>query len=308
MSDAIATGASLVAVGAPPGAPAARIVITATGDELRAHREDAPWWKKRFDAEIVAIAADREHVSVLDAGGALHGIALDGSPIGSIPIGARPRSLVAAATGTLAALDAAAVHLVDEGGTRALPFEVPLAAAFDGRGRRLVVAGERRRAALIADGAVEPLPDPPEEVRALVWSKADAWIALGERSLLHLDVAERAWTTLSARETGHRLARSPRGTRLAMAMGTRHVDVVAADTMATLRGVTYPDCYQDEGALLSVTGLAFLDERRLVVGLSRGNANILDLVDGTALRIDPFPDDPQDRWVFIYDGNILVAG
>jgi hypothetical protein len=288
---------------------ASRTVVTAHAGVIEAHRGDVPAWRVELSAEVVAVAADAKHVSALDAEGVLHGLGTaDGARIGAVTLGRSPRSLSASSTGRLAVLDAGGVHLLDEAGARKLPFEAPLAASFDGAGRRLVVTGERRRAALITrKGAVDTLPEPPEEVHAIAWMGGNTWLALGERSLLRLDAGKRAWRKLSDEETGDHLALSPGGTRIAQGVAKGAVHFVAADTMELIRSMTYPDSFQDDEPL-AVTGLAFLGETEAVVGLTGGNANILDLENGTAVRLDPFPGHAHRRWVFIYDGQFLVAG
>jgi hypothetical protein len=284
------------------------LIVTASERELHAHTVDEPLWGLTWEHEIVAVAADGRRVIVLDASGRLHALRPEsGMPAGAVGTGSSPRSLAVAAGGLIAVLDAGGVYLDDS--LRKLPFELPLAAAFDGDGRRLLVTGERRRAALIVPeaGTVEPLPPPPEEVHAVAWTGKDRWIALGERSLLRFDLAARAWEVAEATQVGDHVARSPSGALLAVAVGKGSVHVVDAETLAFKTAVNYPDTYSSSEDPLAVTGLAFLDEERLVVGLTRNNANILRL-GGGAQRLDTFPGAPDDRWILIYDGDFLCAG
>ena len=52
--------------------------------------------------------------------------------------------------------------------------------------------------------------------------------------------------------------------------------------------------------------LAESDGRLLVAALDDGHANIY--AGEQALKLDEWPDEPHASWIFIYGGNILVAG
>ena len=59
---------------------------------------------------------------------------------------------------------------------------------------------------------------------------------------------------------------------------------------------------------ITVHGLAFMDDGRLVILLDEGRANIVHPDTGAALKLDPQPGDPASSWVFITGAGILMAG
>jgi hypothetical protein len=71
--------------------------------------------------------------------------------------------------------------------------------------------------------------------------------------------------------------------------------------------LAYPEAYSDPPEQsIEVTGLAYLDNERLVVTLTHGRANICTSTG--VLKVDPFDDEENARWVFVYGGAIMVAG
>lgn len=68
----------------------------------------------------------------------------------------------------------------------------------------------------------------------------------------------------------------------------------------------YPDRYQGSQEPLRVADLLVLQGRLLVV-LEHGGANLLQLGTRQANKLDPFPREQDRRWVFVWNGSILVA-
>jgi hypothetical protein len=287
--------------------------IVAVADErvVRAHAIDAPAWQWKSKGAIVAVAAAEGVIAALTKSGRL--VRLDartGKNLGAIELGSYPRSLAGSTAGAWAVLRMGGVHLVRGDEASKLPFEAPLAASFDGDGGRLLLTGERRRAAIVtvATGALDALPEPPEEVHAVAWEGGDTWLALSEKSILRLDAAARTWTHARGGSPGNHLACSPGGALVAAGLSRSGAEVLRAGSLEPVTSVSYPDTFQNTEDPLRVVGLAFLDDRQLVVGLTRGNGNILVIRPPSAMRLDPPPGQVADRWVFVYGGKILVAG
>jgi hypothetical protein len=306
LSGAWSASRSLVAVEAASG-----MIASVMGDQLLAHSADDPRWRWKAEDDIVAVAAAGGHFLALDAAGLVHTLdPATGERLAAEEVAPRPRSLCASPAGAYAVLSAGGLHLVHGDSLRLLSVTAPLAASFDGAGARLFVVGEGRRAAMVEveDGTIEAYPPPPEEVHALAWTGGSTWFGLGERSLLRFDAGERKWSVALEGAPGDHLVSAPGGARIALSKGPSSADVLDVDTLKVLANVTYPDTYQNAKEPLQIKGLAFLDDERLCVGLTRGNANLLSIGKKQALRLDPLPGQPKDRWVFIYDGAILIAG
>ncbi|EYF00516.1 Hypothetical protein CAP_0498 [Chondromyces apiculatus DSM 436] len=292
--------------------PGESIVVVADGPTVRAHRNDAPLWRNTGEAEVVALGVGDGRVAVIDAEGRLRALEVrTGAPVlgeAVVSVGAAPRSLAVSASGLWAVLTATAIWIVGVGAPAELPFEAPLAAAFDGVGRRLLVTGEQRRAALVmpAEGTVELLPEPPEEVHAVAWIEGDTWFALGQRAVLRFDAAVRAWDVVHTGMPGDALVRSPDGAHVAMVSSSR-AEVFEVAPFRAVSLVTYPASYQQEGMPLRVSGAAFLYGGVLAVGLTGGNGNLLRIGTQIAQALDLFPGMPALRWVFVFGGSILIA-
>lgn len=84
----------------------------------------------------------------------------------------------------------------------------------------------------------------------------------------------------------------------------RSVTIQRGDRIDSL---TYPDSYSggcDEE--LAVADLAITEDGIVIAALEHGGLNLLT-PDG-ALKADEFPGEPLRRWIFIYRGEILIAG
>jgi hypothetical protein len=269
---------------------------------------DAPRWRTELAAEIVGVVGVPDGFATLDVQGTLRIHAADGdSIVYEAKIAQNPRSIAASPGGAIAVLALGGVYVVERGTVTRVPFEAPIAAAFDVRGR-LLVSGERRRVALIerveGEPKLTPLPDPPDEVRALSAAPADTWLALAGATLLSFDLAR--WSKRSEGECGAFLAVSADRGRYALTTAPRHVSVQPFDAPKPELVVSYPDTYTAPEEPLSVTGLAFLENGYVVAALDHGRANLY--AGDQALKLDEWPDDPQARWVFFYGGQILMAG
>jgi hypothetical protein len=292
-----------------PTVAAAEQLILCTGNEVRAHTVDAPTWRVRLAAEVVGVAAVPGRVFALDAKGTLHTLnPMVGSVEHSIDVAPSPRSLCVSADGVVAVLAANAVHLLSDGVPRRTEFEAPITAAFDPSGTLLVV-GEHGRAALIErDGQVKPLPEPPRNMMSVAALDVGVWLGVAESGLLRFESSTRSWSMVEQGEPGTYVAVSPNRTCYAWCDSLHTASVVHLDGSKGV-WVSYPNAFSmPEEEPLDVTGVAFLDEKRVVVALGKGRANILEIDSGNALKLDPQPGDSLSRWVFTYGGKILIAG
>jgi hypothetical protein len=71
--------------------------------------------------------------------------------------------------------------------------------------------------------------------------------------------------------------------------------------------VHYSSYSAPDNAEVTVHGLAFMDDGRLVIQLDEGRGNIVEPETGSALKLDPQPGDPRSRWIFFTGAGILVA-
>ena len=282
--------------------PASRPRLAVLGDtlalakdnELRLHTVDAPIARAILDEEIVSVAASDGRIFALEISGKLHAIDPKSARVVSTRATAHaPRALV----GSPRAVAVLAQDSVEVDGRR-LPFDAPIAGAFGEDGALLVVsnAGDA-----MLDGA--PAPRAPERVHALARGPG-GWLALGERSLLSFTRAG-GWSVVRGAESGTHIACSDDGQRIAWCSAKAIASLVdgALDERSS---IAVPDRLSEPDEAVSVIGLGFLDEDRWVVAYSGARANIL-APKGVALKLDPFPGDAPSRWVFVFDGNILIA-
>ncbi|HJL19590.1 MAG TPA: hypothetical protein RMH99_28260 [Sandaracinaceae bacterium LLY-WYZ-13_1] len=304
-ADALLDGRSASRAGVAVDEPGRRIAL-ADGARVRVFRGEHPDRTHALDAPVVAVACRAGRFGALDRDGRLW-LEDDGAFSAAGPIAREPRALVAVKGGWLV-LARDGVFSFDGGEPRRLAFEGALAAAEDEAGA-VLLTGEARSAALLdADGALERVAPPPDTVHALCGVGAGAWLALDPAGVLRYERGGAGWERLQPLERpGDHLARWPGRARVAVQLGDGQVtvhDLPALDV--ALRRVTYPGGFQNDGAgEIAITGLAAHGDD-LVVGLPRGNANLLS-ADGCARRLDPFPDQPRDSWIFIYGGQILIA-
>lgn len=287
-----------------------RHVAIAVGRTLRGHDVDTPRWRQTMPAELVAVVAHPEGFASLDATGQLRvHHASDGRVTREEHVIAAPRSLAASRTGTLAVLGSDGVVVIQNGKSSAVDFGAPISAGFDDRGT-LLLTGEGRRAALVDDlyGSLvlRELPAPPDDVRAVAARADGTWLAMAGRWLCALDPRTGDWSPYAREHLGPHVAVSPDGLRHAVTSSKTSVLLGHYGSEETV-SLAYPEAYSDPSEQpIEVTGLAYLDDERLVVALTHGRANICT---GTGvLKVDPFDDEANARWIFVYGGAIMVAG
>jgi hypothetical protein len=281
------------------------LIAIATRNEVRVHAVDAPRWRTTFESEVVSVAATSQGFAVLLASGTVQGLDDAGEPRWSHAGIANPRAIVGSRRGDVAVLALSGVWLFDADHAVRGPFEAPIAAAFDDAGR-LLVMGERQRALFLERGVegaeLREVAAPPADVRALVYA-GGGWLGLAGDALVRFDGRE--WHALEGDHFGAHLAISIDGRRIAAERSTRSVWVGAPGNVGLF--TTYGSEYSAPAREpMSITGLAFLDDDRVVVALDGGRANILD--GASALKLDPFEGDPPSRWILIHAGQVLLAG
>jgi hypothetical protein len=287
-----------------------RHVAIAVGRTLRGHDVDTPKWRQTLPAELIAVVAHPEGFASLDATGQLRvHHASDGHVTREEHVIAAPRSLAASRTGTLAVLGSGGVVVIQSDKTSAVDFDAPLSASFDDRGT-LLLTGERRRAVLVdalyGSLVQHELPAPPGDVRAVAARNDGTWLALADRWLYTLDPRTGTWSPSDREHLGPHVAVSPDGLRYAVTSSKTHVLLGRYGSDETV-SLSYPEAYSEPSdQQIEVTGLAYLDNERLAVTLTHGRANICT---GTGvLKVDPFNDEKNARWVFVYNGAIMMAG
>jgi len=295
----------------PRAAACGQRLLLAVGTRLRAHTVDEPSWSVELPAEVVGVVGLPGEFASLDAAGCVRVYgAEDGALHWQTEVAPGPRSLAASTGGAIAVLARGGVWVVGPGRSVRVDFADPIAAAFDDRGA-LLITGEGKRAALVdflGDAThTRELPSPPDDVRAVAAQAGGTWLALAGSELLRFSPISGQWTPEEPGQLGPLLIASQDGTRYAVTSGARSVRVSEHGAARKPLQVSYPTTYgAPDGESLSITGLAFLGDGRVLAALDRGRGNIY--ADGGALKLDPRPGDAPSRWVFVYGGQILVAG
>jgi hypothetical protein len=278
--------------------------------DLRIHSVDAPKqvWEIN-SAGIVGVAAFGERIAALDTSGQLHEYALDGQPINVRSVIANPRSLLAVDDRWLA-IGANRVVLVDDKRTSAIEIAGALAAAADSDTGEVVIASEGRRLACWSPSDTRDLPPPIEQIVALAPLGDRKFACAGTRNLYLLDLAMPELVRLSERPRRPFLAGTGIG-RLAFcptASSVQVCDLHGTQLTNVSKGrVHYSSYSAPDNAEVTVHGLAFMDDGRLVIQLDEGRGNIVEPETGSALKLDPQPGDPRSRWIFFTGAGILVA-
>lgn len=264
---------------------------------LQLHHHDSPAWQEELDAPVTALGAARGEVLVGREDGALERYDVETKS---------PHELIRLP---------GVVRTIDARGD-------DVAVSFDGgwwwRSHGSIQQGNEQLAALVlveggvarAEGTVvrvetdggDQLVTFGEPVHALASDGGAVWIVAGhdvwrlERGVLeHVDF-----------RSGGRPAVSARGGVVAWTSSSQSVELRFRDGKRA--SVHYPREYSDGlGGTLRVADVAVGDDGVVAVALEEGGVNLL-LELGAALKADEFPREPARRWVFIYNGSILVAG
>lgn len=279
-------------------APGAGITFaTARERKLQVHVRDVPTWQRELPDPVTALAASASSIVVGDEAGRVTEYALDEGtpPVVLASLGA-PVTAVATSGDRFAALTANgwwirgadgeqqgddafdALVLAPYGPIRAAGSALTLA---DGRAIEL---GDRITAIAVDQAH-------PSVVYAvaggIVWRVDDGDVRLVGVPAFPGRLAALGGTVAYGSSAQSAAIRDDRGDR-----GDRHVQ--------------YPSSYQSGGGSLVVADLAVADDGVVLAALDHGGTNLL-LPDGSAMKADPFPGEPRLRWIFIYNGEILVA-
>jgi hypothetical protein len=267
---------------------------TARGAELQFHRRDRPAWRRTLDAPATALAAVDDTVLVGHADGRVDGhgradrieahdrlpgavrsLHALGSDLAAIYAGGwqiRRGREIRRGTDELAAL-----VLTERGDARA-------------HGTRVTVGGPSPREVELG-----------EPVLALA-TVGDRIVALAGRQVWRLD--EDGPVSLGACTRTGRPAVACRGELVAWT-GGRQLGRLSRGGAQT--SVAYPRTYSGgEEREFALADLCVLDDETVVTALEHGGANLL--VPGAAMKADEFSGEPKRRWVFVYEGQILIAG
>jgi hypothetical protein len=285
-------------------------IAVVLGDTLRFHTVDAPTAVTEHAHALVGVCAARGRFAALDTAGVLHTYASDGVLLGSRPVVDGPRS-IAALDRAWGVIGKDRVVIVEDKQTRAFEISGPLAVARD-PGGELVIACEDHRLALWTGSELRDLPPTIEQLVAVASLGERKFACLGRRQLYLLDLDNPELTSLAQRLRRPHLASIPSAGRLAGCsspawVGTEDLD--GDKVVSVPRGsVQYSSYSEPADQQVTVHGLAFMDDGRLVILLDEGRANIVTPETGAALKLDAQPGDARSRWIFISGGQILIAG
>jgi hypothetical protein len=284
-------------------------IVVALRDTLRFHSVDKPTAIRAHARPIVGVGAARGKFAALDAVGVLHVYATDGTLLGSRPVVNAPRS-IATVDRAWGVVGEDRVVLVEDSRSQTIEVSGPLAIARD-PGGEIVIACEHHRLALWTGNELRDLPPTIEQLVAVVALGERRFACLGPRQLYLLDLANPELVSLGQRLRRPHLASIPTVGRLASCNSPTWVgaeDLEGDTLVAVPRGSVQYSSYSDPAhEEVTVRGLAFMDDGRLVILLDEGRANIVTPETGAALKLDPQPDDAPSRWLFISGGQILIA-
>ncbi len=288
-----------------------RHIAMVSGRQLRGFLEDAPLWRQTTSpVELVGVVTHPDGFAVLDARGVLRvHRASDGAVVRETPVTGSPRTLAASTDGRVAVLSAAGVFVVEPARTARVPVEGATAAAFDADGS-LLVAGSAGSLRLLSWSGTSlherDLPSLPGPAGALAAQSGGAWLALVGGELRRLDPGASDWTVVPGETDVQRLVGSPDGAGHALQKRSTMVTVTHPGSSLASTSIAYPDTYSaPTQEALAVDGMAFVGPDDLVVALRGGRGNLCQ-ARGT-LKLDPFAGERSAHWVFVRDGDILVA-
>jgi hypothetical protein len=224
--------------------------------------------------------------------------------VASRPAGDNPRSLTVLPDGRFVALVEAGLAVIDGAGLtiERIDYARPIAAAADASGT-LIIAGEDKRLAEWNGTELVEIPETIEQIVAVAALANRRFLCVGQHNLFILDLAVRELEHFSKAIAN--VATSPDGTRWASQdSGSVTIGVFGEPpTDWVYYGGTYIMPSED----MRVHGLAFLDDDRVGIALDWGRGNIINVAKKQTLKLDPQPGDVIARWIFIYNGEILIA-
>ena len=271
----------------PRAAAADGTLFVASDREVSAATVDSPIWRRRFDAEVVAVAAAAGEVGVLLANGSLLRLAIASGEL--LAVGPRldaVRSLMVAwDVPRFAVLTAGGAWVTQGDRSFEVSFERPLAGALDRTGSLLWLTGLRRRAALAELPADLPpdlsqVPPPPHDCHAIT----DTGFALLPDGLYRF--FNERWRRILEAEVGMQLASNRAGSLVAWQSGDRAVSFAryAERKLSDPEVVTCPG----DGDV-AIAGLAFAEKQRVLVALTDGSAHLLSRAPGRITTLAPHP-------------------
>jgi len=282
-------------------------LVLCAGASLRFHTVDKPIRHIHHDTPFVAVARSATRSAALDHHGVLHLYDDAGELVAARPAGDGPRSLTVLRDGRFAALVDGGLAIVDGAGstTELVDYPRPIAAAADPSGA-LVIAGEGRRLAEWTGRELIDIPETIEQIVAVAALGGRRFLCVGQHHTFVLDLAQRELEHLTSAPT--HVATSPDGSHIAVNEGGAvNIGKLAEGKLTFADTVYYGGTYITPEESMTVHGLAFLDDDRVAIALDAGRGNIIDVATKQTLKLDPQPGDPTARWIFIYNGQILIA-
>lgn len=289
---------------------AARIAASGA-HSVMAHRRqvrhfdvDKPTSLVELSAPVVAVACQPGRVAALDENGTLH--VLDGAErLASAKVTTAPRTLLTTPDGRWLVVGGDRSTLLDRDAQHPEPigFAGGVATAIDPDGT-VVLVGDERRMACYQAGSVVDLPATMEQVIAIAPLGSRRFVCAGVSNLYVLDLKEPELELWLEGYTGPHLATNLELPRLAFACantvflveigGTRPRTIVQFERVETPQ--------TGEFHSTDVTGLDYLGDGRLLVGLAFGGGTIIDLGGEVGLCLDPHPGDPVLEYLY-YKGH-----
>ena len=289
-------------------------IVIALGTELRFHTVDAPLCVHSLGRPIVAVASLGDQLGVLDWNGVLDTFDRAGKWLASRPTVELARSLAVSADAWIA-IGRKRSAIIERQRTHVVELPDGIAAAADPDGD-ILFACEDRRLAYWSRGELRDLPPPVEQIVALAPLGDRRFACVGENELYELDLAQGELIRMDRQLIRPFIATHFDGETLYVAAvtDTGAVDVghYAGDAKITSppnSDVKYSGGYIEpaDEKEITVRGLAFMDDGRLVIALDHGRGNIFDHKIGAALKLDPQPGDVRSRWMFFCSGKLLIA-
>jgi len=241
----------------------------AEGRDVRGWNNDNPAWRHRLDADVTGLMADEQGVVVSFADGTTQGFD-SGGRRADRAVTWPQRAEATSRDGTLVARLERNAVVVRKGGAEVARWVLPA-------GVSAVVATSVGFAAAS-----------PDEVWGLVPGAAP-------KRLLH-------------ETSGHRVLLAAGGAWVGWSNRDSAVTLVRADGTKTA-SCTWPGTYSSaDGDVLEVGAIDLTDDGLATVALTGGGINLLDGETESSMKADEHPGQPFRRWIFIFGGNILVAG
>jgi hypothetical protein len=273
------------------------VLVVYDGKEVLVHgKDEAPLWRKTLAGEIIGLAAIKDAVVTLEAGGKISWWSRgSGEPLGTVTTGESAFALISARSAAVCvSVLPGGVEIAERGKElRSIPFPGTVTtAALRDDGAEIALGNTDGDVTIVTrEGAPVATSKLEGAVASLCWSPAGFWIATAGERIVRIDPTGGPPRPIT-RAGGFKpdcLATSSDGALFAMRLD-EHM----------LMSYGYPpgeQVVQLRYMEREITGLAFGPPRRLGVGLRGGDGNVADIRDGQLYRTDTFPGRKHNSWL-----------